>query len=212
VPIDATAANPRGTAPTGVADVARHRESAGGRVRRAGAALVAFAVLGAGWLVWDASQAAFTRTTANTGNSWTAGQVTLTNDSGTAMFTASGLVPGSTDSRCITVTYAGNVAAAVKLYATNYTGTLGQYLDLTVQMGTGGSFGSCTGFSPSSTVYSGTLDGFRTAATNYNNGVGSFSAPSGTSRVYRFTYTLQNDDAAAGQTATCGFTWEAQNT
>lgn len=192
--------------------MARHRESAGIRLRRGAGALLAFAVLGAGWLVWDASQAAFTRTTANNGNSWTAGQVTLSNDAATAMFTASGLVPGSTDSRCITVTYAGNVAAGVKLYATNYTGTLGPYLNLTVEMGTGGSFGSCTGFSPTSTVYNGTLDGFRTTATGYGNGVGAFSASAGTSRVYKFTYTLQNDDAAAGLTATCGFTWEAQNT
>ena len=192
--------------------MARHRESASGRIRRATAALVAFAVLGAGWLIWDASQAAFTRSTANNGNSWTAGQVTLNNDAATAMFTASGLVPGSTDSRCITVTYTGNVAAGVKLYATNYTGTLGQYLNLTVEMGTGGSFGSCTGFSPTGTVYTGTLDGFRTAATNYTNGVGAVAASNGTARVYKFTYTLQNDDAAAGLTSTCGFTWEAQNT
>jgi hypothetical protein len=175
-------------------------------------------------LVWHASFASFSATTVNPGNAWTAGNVVLTDDdgggaaAGTAMFTATGLVPGSTGTRCITVTYNGNVSAPVKLYAASPTGTLGQYLDVTVEMGTGGSFSDCTGFS-GSFVYSatvpvasaGTLGDFTTTRIGYANGVGSWT-PTGSSqsKVYRFTYTLQNNAAAMNLSAGVTFTWEAQ--
>jgi hypothetical protein len=50
--------------------------------RRGGLVLLALAALvglfGSGLLVWRTSRAAFTATTSNAGNSWTAGSVTLT--------------------------------------------------------------------------------------------------------------------------------------
>ena len=76
------------------------------------------ALLVSALLVWQASNAAFSATTSNPGNSWTAGSVTLTDDdggtsptTGTAMFSAAGLVPGSTGSHCIAVTSTGTVPA-----------------------------------------------------------------------------------------------------
>src|SRR3712207_7319239 len=42
-------------------------------------------------------------------------------DSGSAMFTATGLKPGSTGTKCIQVTYGGSLAAAVKLYVSSST-------------------------------------------------------------------------------------------
>jgi hypothetical protein len=175
---------------------------------------VLIAVLSSGVMVWHASNAAFSATTANTGNTWTAGTVSLTDDdSSTAMFTATGLKPNSTAAKCITVTYTGTLASSVKLYATSYTGTLGTYLNLTVEQGTGGSYSSCAGFTPGSTIYSGTLSGFAGASTGFANGVGSFTPSSNpTSAVYRFTYTVQDNNSAQGLSSTCGFTWEAQNT
>ena len=69
--------------------------------------------------------------------------------------------------------------------------------------------------SSGSSVYSGTVAGFATAATNFSTGLGTW-APTGTAsetRVFQFTYTL--DPAAPnttqGGTAALGFTWEAQN-
>lgn len=187
---------------------------------RTGGRLVVLAVLlgllGSGVLVWQSSRAAFTATTSNDTNSWAAGTVSVSDDdSGSAMFTATGLAPGDTASRCVTVTYTGSLASSVKLYTTasSYSGTLGSYLSLVVEQGTGGSFADCAGFTSSSTVYSGTLANFASSATGFGTGVGAF-APTGAgqSSVYRFTYTLADDNAAQGTSGGIGFTWEAQNT
>jgi hypothetical protein len=89
---------------------------------------------------------------------------------------------------------------------------------MTVTQGTGGSFGSCSGFAPLGTgasVYSGTLAAFGSSATDFATGQGNW-APTGTgseTRVFQFTYTLaaNTPDTAQGGTAAIGFTWEAQN-
>ena len=95
---------------------------------------------------------------------------------------------------------------------------LGTALTLTVEQGTGGGFGSCTGFTPlssGSSLYSGTLAAFGTSYTNYSNGVGTW-APTGTAsetRTYQVTYTVSNTapNTTQGGTASLGLTWEAQN-
>jgi hypothetical protein len=182
--------------------------------RRTRLLVILVAIIGTGALIWNSSNAAFSGTTSNASNSWAAGQVNLTDDdSSTALFSVTGLKPGSTGSNCITVTYTGSVASSVKLYATGYTGTLGTYLNLTVEQGTGGSFGSCGSFVAGSTLYTGTLAGFATAKVDWASGVGSFTPSSNpTSAVYRFTYTLQDNNSAQNLSSTCGFTWEAQST
>ncbi len=188
----------------------RSGAAVGGRVR---VLAVLIALLTAGGTVWHASNAAFSATTSNSGNTWTAGTVALTDDdTNTAMFTATGLTPNRTAAKCITVAYTGNIASSVKLYATGYTGTLGTYLALTVEQGTGAGHSSCTGFS-GSTIYAGTLAGFAGAKVDWASGVGSFTPSSnGATAVYRFTYTLQDNDSAQDLSSACSFTWEAQNT
>jgi hypothetical protein len=167
-----------------------------------------------GAIVWHTSRAAFTASTNNTGNSWTAATISLADDdTGTAMFTATDLVPGSTGVRCITVTYTGSVATTVKLYGTSVTGTLADDLDLTVEQGTGGGFGSCAGFSAGSTIFTGTLASFGVAATSHATGVGTFApSTSGQAATYRFTYSLQaaTPDSEQGSTASAAFRWEAR--
>lgn len=197
------------------------------RPTRSRARLIGFGALlaglaGSALIVWQASYSAFSSTTSNPTNNWSAGTVSLSDDdSNTAMFTASGLKPGSTGTKCIAVTSTGTLASAVKLYGTSYSGTnvLSQNITLTVTQGTGGGFASCTGFTPlgtGSSVYSGTLDGFATADTNFATGAGSWT-PTGTgseTRVFQFSYTVgaSTPNTAQGQTASLGFTWEAQNT
>lgn len=194
--------------------------SAGGacpRRRSAGPLLAVAALVGmlaASAVVWQSSQAAFTGSTQNTSNSWTAGTVSLTDDdSGSAMFSAAGLVPGASASGCITVTYGGSVPAAVRLFVPSTSGTLTSNLDLVIQEGTGGSFASCTGFVSSSTLYTGTL---ATAASNNNSYTTGWSSwqPNGASqsRTYRVTYTLNasTPDAKQGASATAIFQWEAR--
>jgi hypothetical protein len=189
------------------------------RRRNGGIVLLAFAMLvglfGSGFVVWRTSQAAFTATTSNAGNNWTAGTVTLTDDdANAAMFSATGLVPGNSGSKCILVTYGGDVSASVKLYSTSVTGTLDPYIDLTIEIGTPGSFSSCPTFSGTS-IYSGTLDAFGTSMTTFASGVGTW-APTGAgqTRTYKFSWTLNasTPDAMQGATTSASFQWEARNT
>ena len=189
-----------------------HRRGIDRHVLAIGVALLLAVVL----IAVRATTAAFTSTTANAANSWSAGTVALTDDdSGTAMFTVTGLTPGDTTTRCITVSYSGSVDSAVRLYGSITGGTgLGTYLNLTVERGAGGSFANCTGFVSSETVYTGTLAGFTSAHTGFANGAGSWSPVGGApvdTMTYRFTTTLQDNNAAQGLSATAAFTWEAQD-
>jgi hypothetical protein len=172
-------------------------------------------------VVWHASYSAFSATTANPTNNWAAGNLALSDDdSNTAMFNASNLKPTSTGTKCIAVTSTGSLASTVKLYGTAYATTngLASSINLTVTQGTGGGFGTCTGFTPlgtGSSVYSGTVAGFAAASTNFGNGLGTW-APTGTgseTRVFQFVYTVDpaTPNSAQSGTAALGFTWEAQN-
>jgi hypothetical protein len=179
------------------------------------------ALIASGVVVSTASYSAFSATTVNPTSNWTAGSVALTDDdSNTALFNATGLKPGSTGTNCITVTSTGSLASAVKLYATNAatTNALASNINLTIDQGTGGGFGSCTGFTAQTTngnLYTGTLANFGTTSTNYASGLGTW-APTGSgseSKVYRFTYTVSSTapSTVMGGTASLGLTWEAQN-
>jgi hypothetical protein len=167
------------------------------------------------FLVVTKTRAAFDATTQNGSNAFSAGTVTLTDDdSGTAMFNATTMKPLDTVVHCITVTYSGTITpAAIRMHATVGGTGADAYLNLTVEDGSGGSFGSCTGFSASSTLYNGTLNGFVAAHSNWATGLAVWN-PSTTpsSHTLRFTATLQDNNAAQGLTATAVFTWEAQNT
>lgn len=165
-------------------------------------------------LISTSSTAAFTGSTTNPGNAWTAGSVSISDSaSGTAMFTQSGLVPGDTGSRCLVVTYGGDVAADVRLSASVTGGTgLDGYLDLVVDAGTG-SAADCSDFAVSAPgLFTGTLATMATANAGFATGVDTW-APTGVgqTRTYRFTWTLQDDNNAQGLTTQAGFTWEARN-
>ncbi|WP_375400807.1 TasA family protein [uncultured Amnibacterium sp.] len=187
--------------------------------RSVGLVAVVGALAGTSALVWQASYSSFSATTSNSSNTWAAGTVVLNNDSSTAMFSATGLKPGSTATKCIAVTSTGSLASAVKLYGSSYTTTngLGSALNLTITQGTGATTSSCSGFvadTSNSSVYTGTLAGF-SAATSFSNGLGTWT-PTGTAsetKAYRFVYTVDPSAANSvqGGTAAIGFTWEAQN-
>ncbi len=167
-----------------------------------------------GTMVVQGTEAAFTGRTTNPGNGWVAGAVTISDDdNGTAVFTVAGVLPGATGSTCIRVTYAGGVAASVRLHA-SVTGTLAPHVDLVVEQGSGagntGGFGSCTGFSGLQ-VYSGTLSAF---PTTFAGGSGTFApTASGQFAVYRFTYThnAATPSAQQGASASATFQWESRS-
>jgi len=183
-------------------------------VGRITAPIAAFVLVGL--FVMGTSRAAFFDTTDNAGNSFASGDVVLTDDdSGAAMFAVTDMAPGDVVTDCIVVTYEGSLAPAdIELYvaAGSLAGTgLDDYLDMTVELGTGGSFGDCTGFA-GATVYTGDLDGFAAAHVDFAGGTGSWTAAAtNDDRTYRFSFTLQDDNAAQALNATATFTWESQN-
>jgi hypothetical protein len=185
---------------------------------------VAAALLGAG--TWSA----FSGTTSNSGDSFAAGTVTITDDdSGAAMLALSDVRPTATDTSCIAVTYEGSLPASVRLYGTT-TGTgFDPYIDVQVTRGTiaSPSFDLCTGFTADSTdyigagagvVYNGTLQGF---PDSYSSGLvdpTSGSPESWTTNerhVYKIQVTVKSGlssyNAAENKTATQAFEWEARN-
>ncbi len=186
-----------------------------------GLAAVVVSLLAVSALVVDSSIAAFTASTSNTGNSFSTGTVDLVDDDlGAVMFTASGLVPGQSVQDCIVVTYQGTVTdpAGVKVYSGGFTdsGDLATYLNLTIEEGSGGTFGDCTGFATGATIESGsTLAGFDGTAVDYSTGVGTWD-PSGTpeSKTYRITVQLDPSapDAEQGESVSAmTFAWEVQS-
>lgn len=171
-------------------------------------------------LVWQASHAAFSDSTSNPDNNWQAGSVTLTDDdAGSALFDAKNLTPRDSAERCIVGTYEGSVPAELKLYGENASSTkdLDGHLHLEIVAGTGGSFGSCEGFTPHDApkVYDGTLANFASTYTNYASGIaiGETTGNGSESMTYRFRYTLAKTapNSVQGGTAGIGFTWEAKS-
>ena len=168
-------------------------------------------------LVVTSSRQAFVAQNDNVSNQVTAAAVDLTdNDSGTAMFAnVTGLLPGTDVDRCIDVTYTGSVdPTAVLLYVNAPpTGTLGTYLNLTVDIGadTADPYRTCTGFTSSGTLYTGTLAGFAGTYAGYAAGLSTWD-PVGSpeTRTFRFRLSVQNDPNAEGLTSTFGFSWETR--
>jgi hypothetical protein len=175
-----------------------------------------------GLLVWNASNAAFTATTSSGGNQWRAGTVALTSDAnGQPMFNVSNIKPGDTGQRCIAITSTSNFATAVKLYGSESappTNDIDPYINLTIEKGTGGSFSSCTGFTPTASApgYTGTLENFLLTNTNYSNGIGPWpltGASPPETMTFRFNWTFSTtapNTAQNGTTASITFIWEAQ--
>ena len=164
-------------------------------------------------LVIERSSASFSAGTSATGQV-TSGTVSVTDDdAGVALFDVSGLQPGSTGTRCIAVSYGGNLAADVRLFVSTTAGALAEAVLLTIEEGTGGTGVSCASFS-GSTVWTGSLDALAATAVDFASGLGTF-APTGSGQVrsYRFTYTLDPavDPGLAGTSASSVFVWEARH-
>lgn len=173
--------------------------------------------------VLNSSTAAFSGTTVTQGT-WTAAEVSLSDDDGTgqAVFASpTTMIPGDSDQACITVDYTGDVNAEVRLYgATTAPAGLEQYLDLIIEEVTIGT-GSCAApATVDGTIYpttgTATAGAFVTTHTGWADAAAtswtdlSPAAPSAT-KVFRITVTLQDNNAAQATTTTTTFTWEAQN-
>lgn len=184
-------------------------------MRLAAAAAAGTALVLAAALVWHGAYAGFSDTTATQAlPTVSTGALALTDDdSAVRLFTATGMRPGASGTRCVAVTASGS-PATVRLYGTGRSTTngLAAQLDLTIAVGTGGSSGDCTGFVSSATAYTGTLAAFPTD--RWTAGVGSWSSTGAapTTRVYRIGWTLRAAAPASTQngTATLSFVWEGR--
>lgn len=189
--------------------------------------LATIAVIGAAAsLIAVGAFSAFSATTTNPGNTFSAGTVDIEdNDSGTALYTATNQAPGNVTESCITVTYTGSLDSSVKLYGGSplaaYAG--GQFVDLKIEQGTQTTPPAfptdCSDFAPvgGPALFDGTVRGFRQAHSNWGNGLATdpqSGAPWVTSdiAVYRFSVELQDVPAAEGvSVAAHDYVWEAQN-
>lgn len=182
------------------------------------------AILLASGLVWQSSNAAFTATTRNAGNSWSSGQVTLTDDDlGVAGFTVENLIPGQTGQKCIVVTSGSNVAGEVRAYVQNLSPSaqgLENHITLLVEKGTGGSFNDCTGFTPTpGALPAQPLSTLAQVNSDYATGGAAWATAgtSGESQSYRGTWvfnteglTQQQIDALQGARTSIDLVWELQ--
>lgn len=172
-----------------------------------------------------ATYSAFSSQTSNTGNSFAAGTVLITdNDADNALLSLSNAQPGASDTSCILMTYSGSLSSTVKLYG-SIAGGLAPYLTLTITRGDDPTpiFDDCVGFQPDLTdyvgagqgvIYQGALSAFPSGyATGLVDPVAGSPETWTTSeaRVYRFAVSLADDNNAQGQSATASFTWEARN-
>jgi predicted ribosomally synthesized peptide with SipW-like signal peptide len=160
--------------------------------------------------------AAFTDTTANTGSTFTAGDVEITDDDGgQAMFTLADPKLGPGDAivtRCINVTNNGTLPHdAVAFYGA--VGGTGLQAELMVDIdrgtgATGGTGFSCTGFTKSDDLYAGALTGFNTSASPISDTSG---WAVGATKSYRISGSLpaSASQSLEGKDATLTLTWDA---
>jgi hypothetical protein len=166
-------------------------------------------------------------TATNPSNSFTAGTVQISSNSGSsAVLSLANAKPGAVSTGCLNVSYTGTLPANVKLYGTGGGTGLNQYLNLVVTRGTFSgtpTAGSCTGFTADSTnyitqgagvIYTGTVAGWpATAAAALVDPTASSPATwsTNTTHGYQFQVTLQNNAAGQGLTGTETLTFEADN-
>jgi hypothetical protein len=167
------------------------------------------------------TRAAISATTANPGNQFNAGTINLAdNDGGTYMYQVNNVQPGDSISRCIRVTYTGSLNSTVKLFMDTPLDALAPYVDMSVKAGTQATstFPDCTGFSSTSTLYSGTLSGFQSTSGSAASGLaysphGATPWVNNDSVVYQVTLTLQSGTRPAGAdfSGTHTYTWQADS-
>ncbi len=187
-------------------------------------------LLAAGLLVWQGSTAAFTATTGNSADSWATGKLKLQNNGGgtayadtTAnLFSETGIKPGVSGVKCITVESTGSLAGTLKMYrGTTIGGTNGANLAaaLTFQVDAAAVSAStnvaagCSNWAggTSGAAYNGTLSGF---ATTYATAAVSNALAGGNERVaYRIAWSLPStvtDNTLQSSSAVADLQWEAQ--
>lgn len=162
------------------------------------AAATPLAVVVAGALVYQASYAAFTGQTRNSGNEWSTGSVRLTDDdNGQARFRVANMLPGDTETKCIKVTADASVPSTVKGFTINPVTSvqgLENRLLISIVAGNGGGFADCTGFAPLADATNGVIVAdaplsMVSQKNTFETALGGWDVPSGVStRTYKITW------------------------
>lgn len=157
---------------------------------------------------------AFSASTQNPSSSFSLGTVTVAdNDTGTALDDLTDVIPEEPSERCIKVTYTGSLGATLKMYRGSLSGTLGPYVTLDINKGTGDD-PACGDFSAGSTIYNGTLSAFPASYGSglaLTNGLDNPTWSTNNARTYRVRVEIVDDPAAAARnTGTHSFTWQTE--
>ncbi|MCX4793671.1 hypothetical protein OG497_05810 [Streptomyces sp. NBC_01242] len=109
---------------------------------------VPLGLLLSGALVWGATNADWSGTSSNSGNTWESGSLGLANDSKVPMFRIDNMRPGDTGSNCIRIKSNAGFPTALKLYSNspNWPSNFQSFINLKIEVGSGGTFGDCNGF------------------------------------------------------------------
>lgn len=187
------------------------------------AAATPLALVAAGTMIYQASYAAFSGQTRNSGNQWSTGSVSLTDDdAGSARFQVGNMLPGDNDSKCIKVTANASVASTVKGYTVNpvlSNSDLEKYVKITIKDGTGGSFADCTGFQAENTLVSDAPLFNLAMANKYEAGIGGWAVPAGvSSKTYQISWKFDTTglsqaavDQLQGKSTGIDVQWEMQS-
>jgi hypothetical protein len=183
------------------------------------------ALLVAALLIWQGSNAAFSATTDNTNDTWSTGNLVLTNNGGgtvyagstAALFTEGNRKPGDTGFKCITVHSGGSLAGNLRLYRGAITGTNGTalagFINVTVDAQAVGAAvnvpADCSGYGGTTTggVFTGTLNSM---PTTYAAATGVAVAGGPQRVVYRIGWTINAaaDNTVQSSSAIANLNWE----
>lgn len=184
------------------------------------------AILLAGAMVWQGSSAAFTADTRNIGNSWETGSMAISDDdTGHALFSITNITPGQSGTKCIAVTATSTVPSDIKLYtAEPGLDGLEQYVQLSIEQGTGGGFDlGCGNFEPAIPDPNVELNQTLASLAANHNSWATATLPwhmtNGTvTKTYKFDWAFVTGamdqtqiDGLQGKAASISFEWELQN-
>jgi len=174
------------------------------RTSRSFAAAVALLLLAT--LVANRTSGALNKVPTNASAQVSAGTIELDDDDGErSLFDIDALTPTRPIDRCIDVQYSGTILPVELRMNAAADGPLRDYLDVIIEIGSGGSYDSCDGFVADDDVFTGTLAEF---ADEEWTELGTF-LNTGDSRTFRITMQLQDRSEAVGQTTSVEFGWEA---
>ena len=140
------------------------------------------------------------------GTSWADSTSLATDAGGLPLVSAAQLSPGHVLERCIVLTTPTVYTSADLAMYVTADGDLANHLNVTVESGQGGGFSDCSGFT-GRLVYVGTLGALAAGfSLQQPERVGRYSSTV-SSVTLRLRFSVQDDNAAQGQTTTAAFWW-----